>query len=323
MGLRGAVRRWRDMRITHLLQYSVHNPALGLARSFIAVGLSLGLVFTPTEHLFFVSPERPDGRVCEGIVQHTGLFCVVPSSQLEVARWAAVAMLIVVAGGWRPRWTAIPHWWVAYSFFSSSNVMDGGDQVAASLTLALIPICLTDSRRWHWSSPVPGEQRSPFGSIVSGVALYLVWIQVFVIYLHSSIAKLGGDEWQDGSAFWYWGLFPPFGVPDYLQGIMGWALASGAVVLAVTWGSMALEFFLAWCLFARWEWRMFAFVLGAALHIGIAVLMGLPGFSLVMLGALVLYLIRPGDPVPSRVVSGKAAENTDSERTDEGRVASR
>ncbi|PZG39838.1 hypothetical protein C1I98_23110 [Spongiactinospora gelatinilytica] len=100
-----------------------------------------------------------EGRVCTGVTDRIGLFCLVPptTGALTAAKPAAAVVLVWVAGGWRPRLSAIPHWWVCFSFSTSSNIIDGGDQVAAITSLLLIPICLTDGRRWHWNRCTAGS----------------------------------------------------------------------------------------------------------------------------------------------------------------------
>lgn len=294
----GTLAAWRDRVIVRMLDHTPHNPALGLARTLIAVGTLIALVSTPVQHLFYVSPPRPDGRLCEGVLGSAGLFCLAPLDQLEAARWAAVAILVVVASGFAPRWTAVPHWWVSFSVYSSSNAMDGGDQVAAVLTLLLLPLCLTDRRRWHWTTDTGAGRRSPGLRVANGFVLLLLWVQVCVIYFHASVGKLAVVQWRDGTALWYWTMFPTFAVPEPLYAPMSWLLSHGVVVASLTWGTLALEFFLACCLFAGPMLRRLGLGLGVALHLGIAVLMGLPGFSTIMFGALVLYLLRPGDPLP-------------------------
>ncbi|RCV50935.1 sporulation-delaying protein SdpB family protein [Marinitenerispora sediminis] len=294
----GPLARWRDERIRHMLRYSPHNPVTGLARTLMALGSAMSIAATPVEQLFLVTPARPEGRICDGLAGAVGLFCVVPAGWLEPARWACVAVLLLVAAGWRPRLTALPHWWVAFSFCSATSVVDGGDQVAADVALGLLPVLLTDPRRWHWQSAPAPQAVSPAARVAAHLGLVLVWVQVCVVYLQSSVAKLDVPEWRDGSAVWYWAMHPPFGVPDHLREPAGWVLAGGPAVLGATWGTLAVEFLLAWCLFAHHSWRRIALPLGVGLHAAIAVVLGLPGFSLIMVAAVVLYLVRPGDPVP-------------------------
>jgi len=54
-------------------------------------------------------------------------------------RWVSILVLLVAASGWRPRYTAIPMWWVLFGNQASLTVVDGGDQISAVLALLLIP----------------------------------------------------------------------------------------------------------------------------------------------------------------------------------------
>ncbi|SDK49798.1 antimicrobial peptide system protein, SdpB family [Actinopolyspora mzabensis] len=287
---------WRHRQLTHMMHHSVHTPLLGIARSLLASGMLLALVATPTTHLFYVSATRPTGLVCDGISGYFGLFCLVPTQYLELARWVAVAILLVVTAGWRPRITGVLHWWVSFSFYSSTNVMDGGDQVAAVITFLLIPICLTDDRRWHWYRGIEHRPDHPVARVVSHMTLLLIWIQTSLLYLQSSVEKLKVPEWRDGTAVWYWLTMPPFGANQFLQPSVTWLLSHAPIVLAATWGTIAIEFFVACTLFAGHRLRRCAAVLALGLHTSIALVIGLPVFSTMMFAVLLLYCFRPGDP---------------------------
>lgn len=51
-----------------------------------------------------------------------GLACVLPVKNLELARWLAVAILLLVASGWR-RVTGVLHWWVSFSLHANTLVL--------------------------------------------------------------------------------------------------------------------------------------------------------------------------------------------------------
>jgi antimicrobial peptide system SdpB family protein len=262
----------------------------GLARTLLALGTLCTLAFTTTKALFAPVLDHPPAPYCDG-AKAISFFCVLPSGHPELARWLAVAALAVVASGWRPRLTALPHWWLTASLHVSMSIPDGGDQVAANLTLLLLPIALTDRRRWHWGGSGEGEsQRREVAALVAVAALFLIRIQVAGIYLHACLGKLGVTEWRDGTALHYWLNSSSFGVPGWLRGPAQHLLSFGPVVAGLTWGTLVLEFALAIGIFLprrRWPALLLG---GLAMHAGIAVLMGLWSFSLCMFAALVLYL---------------------------------
>jgi len=238
--------------------------------------------------------------VCTGEGQ-AGIWCVAPN--LTVARWLSVAVLLVVASGWRPRFTAVFHWYVSWSLISNSTIQDGGDQITAVLTLLLIPVCLTDSRRWHWQRPPVLEREPGLGQIVARAALLLIQVQVAVVYLHASIAKLGVPEWADGTAMYYWSRHSSFGSPPWLRPLIDAVTGSPLGVAALTWGSIALEFALALGIVLGAAARRVLLVCGLLFHAAIAVEMGLISFFAAMAGALLLYLLPVGHHVRLEEVS--------------------
>jgi antimicrobial peptide system SdpB family protein len=185
---------------------------------------------------------------------------------------------------------------VAFSLSISATIPDGGDQATAVLTLLLLPVALTDPRRWHWQSLADETSTTMHAAfrLLALSALFIIRLQVAGIYLNSSIAKLGVTEWRDGTAVYYWISQPIFGAPGWLHGLL-FAVASTSVgVIAMTWGSLFLEFALAIAIvMPKRSWK-YLLVAGIAFHGFIALMMGLLSFSLAMTAALILYL-RPVD----------------------------
>lgn len=262
----------------------------GLARTLIALGTCGTLAFSHSSTLFRPAVGLSEVPVCDGI-RRASLFCVLPSGWLEVARWVAVILLLVVASGWRPRFTGLVHWWVAISLHWSGVLTDGGDQLAAILSLLMVPLTLTDGRRWHWDEVSPAEAGSEAGRLVAHSAWVLLRAQVALVYFHASVGKFKVPEWVDGTALYYWLLDPSIGAPEWLADLMRPILSHPAVAL-VTWSVLVLELCLALGLVLGSESRRVLLPLGIAFHAGIAVFHGLISFVLIMFGALVL-LLRP------------------------------
>ncbi|MFI6505290.1 sporulation-delaying protein SdpB family protein [Nonomuraea typhae] len=274
------------------LSTAAWTSVVGLARTLLALGTLGTLLATPAPVL--LSPLAGGVRppVCSG-VGLASIWCVLPAGGGEAAKWASVAILLVIAVGWCPRITAIPHWWVSWSFINSVSIQDGGDQVTAVLTLLLIPVALTDRRRWHWSrgTAVPGSEPV---RMVATLTLLLIRIQVLVLYLHAGLAKLGVPEWVDGSAMYYWFRSVIFGAPPLLRPLLD-VLTDVPILLALlTWGSVAIEVLLGLALFVPRRVRYVLLVAGLLFHEAIAVTMGLWSFDMAMSAALILYLTPQG-----------------------------
>ena len=287
------------------LRWSAASPftnAYGVARTLLALGTAGTLGLTPTESIYRPSRGLMDAPYCIDLARVTP-YCLVPRDRLWIAQVISVVILLVVASGWRPRLTGIPHWWVSYGFAVTATLPDGGDQVTQVLTLLLIPVTLCDPRRWHWDE-APNDR--PHASLVALSALALVRLQVAVIYFHSSIAKLAVPEWADGTAFWYWATDPSFGPPMWLRPLVLAIVREPLGVALFTWGPIVLEFGLALALVLNPRYRLWLLGAGISFHAAIAVLMGLLSFALAMSAALVLYLWPLHRPVPFGAVVARA-----------------
>ncbi|WDZ86560.1 hypothetical protein [Micromonospora cathayae] len=299
---------------------------LGLARTLLATATAATLVFSDADTLFTPILGRGAGPHCAGPAG-IGAFCLAGPEHADLVRWACVAVLLVVASGWRPRFTALPHWWIAFSVSTSVSIPDGGEQVNQVITLLLVPVLLADPRRWHWLPPPSPDRvvrapdgRAPRGEDTDGrdgngrrdvvggrgavlvalavVLLVAIRIQVAGIYFQASVAKFSKAEWADGTVMYYWLNHHSFGAPDWLQPVTD-ALVDRPVSLALlTWTPLFVEFSLAVSLLLRPAVRWWLLPFGVLLHVGIAVLMGLWSFSLTMIAAQLLLLVPMGTHLP-------------------------
>jgi len=257
----------------------------GVARSTLAAATLLTLLANRADELFHPLVTDDPGIFDRRGIDGLSLFFLA-HEHLTLAKISAVLILVLVLVGWRPRLMALPHWWVSYSLAASAAVIDGGDLVAATLTLLLVPVCLTDRRVWHWQGI--GEGGVP-ASVAAQTSLLLVRFQVSVIYLFAAVLKLPSEQWSNGTALYYWWTHPKFGP----WGPVRWVtdlLGATVLVVPITWGVLALELCLALALLAPGRFRERLLPVGLLLHAGIAVVHGMPTFALTMSAALVLYL---------------------------------
>lgn len=261
--------------------------ALGLARTIIALSQVATLVLTAPAHLWVpILGAAGDPPYCYTQPQVYGLYCAVPS--LGVARWVAVALLLLVASGWRPRVTGPIHAYVSWSAFVGFNMADGGEQAAAVITLLLLPATLTDPRKWHWSEQ-PEDTQAVNRSIASA-SIWLVRLQACVIYFHALVGKLVIEEWAEGTVLYYWLIHPTFGCPDWMWTLLEPVIYSPRLLPLCTWAVLLAEFLLAAGIVASKRARYALLGVGFALHGGIILLHSITSFSIVMLGLLILYL---------------------------------
>jgi antimicrobial peptide system SdpB family protein len=161
--------------------------------------------------------------------------------------------------------------------------------------LLILPVALTDDRRWHWqSSALPEDGKAnarTLRKIVALTALVAIRVQVSIVYFHAAIGKLSVEEWINGTALYYWLTNPTFGLPDWLR-VMGPILTSRWIVV-ITWSVLFLETGLFMALVMPKGARKYWLIAGILFHAGIAITMGLFSFSLAMFAALILYLRPP------------------------------
>lgn len=265
------------------------SQSIGIARTFLAlVGLGT-MLFSPMTAVI-----RPgagvDAPVCQGITQ-ISLWCLAPREADEVLKWVAILILAVAASGILPRFTAIPMWWVLFSNQASWISVDGGDQVAAVLSLLLIPHSLTDRRRWHWSTrAVSHAEATGYRALVARTMLFAIQLQMALIYLDACVSKLAVSEWADGTAMYYWMRDTMFAPAGYLRPFTD-AITLAPVPLALlTWGTLVLEAALAIAIVLPRRVKLVLLPLGLALHLGIAVMMGLWSFAFAMWAGLIIAL---------------------------------
>lgn len=281
--------------------------AYGLARTLLALGTAGTLAFSSTATLFRPVVTIGTYPLCHGMAS-SGAFCLVPRGQFDLVRWLCVAVLLVVASGWRPRLTALPHAYISFSVFSGIAIGDGGDQITWILSLLLALVALGDGRRWHWQghwqAPEGHTAEKPTTRATRGWALLgtSAWtvarLQMAFLYFQASVAKLPHAEWADGSAMYYWANNSSFGFPEWLRPLTDPVVYSPVGVAALTWLPVALELALAAALLMPQRRRWVLLPLGIAFHLGIAVLMGLWSFAFAMWAGLFLLLTPIGHSFP-------------------------
>ncbi|MEW2137307.1 HTTM domain-containing protein [Streptomyces sp. NPDC005409] len=151
-------------------------------------------------------------------------------------------------------------------------------------------------------------------NVLHNAGMLVIMAEVCLIYATAGWYKIQGSRWQDGTALYY-----PLGL-DYFTpwpALSALLAGSGTLVMLLSYGTVAVQVAFPFTLFNR---RIKNVLLGVMMleHAGIAVLLGLPFFSLAMIAADAVFLptvflvwlgarvaaLRPGaraaaaDPVP-------------------------
>lgn len=266
----------------------------GLARSFIALSLFLTLSFSDIHKM--VSPVGELAEVFKSSsLSRISIFYLL-QNYLVCAKIVSLLILVLVIVGWRPRITGVLHWWIAFSFTTSSFVLEGGDQLGEIITLLLIPVTLLDHRKFHWQNNIQFKYKR---SLLSDSILLLVIssfviisIQVSYLYFNAATGKFSSDEWSNGTAVYYWIDNSIFGASDgFWKPIFLSILKYPIGVMMFTWGAIIIEIILfLGVMTTNQNVRRALLFMGVFLHLMFGFAFGLWTFYFTMIGALIIYL---------------------------------
>ncbi|WP_120003293.1 HTTM domain-containing protein [Nesterenkonia muleiensis] len=208
-----------------------------------------------------------------------------------------IAIAVCVIIGWRTRpMTLLLALGMASLVERAPSVGDQGDNIARIGLLLMVLMNTSeywslDARRrrtgrglfepsvlqrLRFSLPVVPQWVS---TMIHNAALIALACQIFILYTASALFKVQGSQWQDGTALYYPLQLHEYGVFPWLNELI---VANPFVLTTMTYFSIYVQLFFAVGLLHPMTRRLF--LLGIiALHGGIAVLMGLPWFSLAML----------------------------------------
>ena len=257
---------------------------IGLARTLLAIGTLLTIIFNPIDIL--INTAIIDSL---GSWQNFNIFFLFDDN-LIIAKIISILVLVSVITGYFQQVTGILHWYITYSFFSASSLIDGGDHVSSILTFLIIPITLTDRRLNHWKEN--NYEYNSVRSLIAKIFLTLIKIQVCAIYFHAFVGKIPIDEWHNGIATYYWLTHEYFGINKIIRPIYKFFLSNAFVVSLITWGTLVFEFLLSSAIFINnKKTKIYLLLFGLLFHFTILITHGLVSFFFAMSAALVLYLL--------------------------------
>lgn len=208
--------------------------------------------------------------------------------------------------GWRTRAVSILFAVVVVSFHARAIFMtDGGDNLI--LLMAVYLVFTACGRRWSLDArrtrradarpgqaSVParnawlrqlGDARVTLTTVMHNCGLFVIAAQVCLLYGAAGLYKVQGGSWGGGTALHYvlnLELFQPWPALSHLVDQYATLIAIASYV------TVLLQVAFPFVLFGRLKYPVLAMLLG--MHIGIAVLMGLPLFSGAMIVADAAFL---------------------------------
>ncbi|MER6995425.1 HTTM domain-containing protein [Streptomyces sp. NPDC000410] len=143
---------------------------------------------------------------------------------------------------------------------------------------------------WAVNRYAPGSEPRTLLDILANLthnaALVVIMAEVCLIYATAGWYKIQGSRWQDGSALYYPLKLDYFTPWPALSDILA---ASGLIVMLLTYGTVIVQVAFPFTLFNR-KVKNVLLVAMMLEHAGIAVLLGLPFFSLAMIAADAVFL---------------------------------
>ncbi|PPT14029.1 HTTM domain-containing protein [Streptomyces cinnamoneus] len=142
---------------------------------------------------------------------------------------------------------------------------------------------------WAVARFAPGEPRTVLDALAHlahNATLLVIMAEVCLIYATAGWYKIQGTRWQDGTALYY-----PLHI-DYFSpwpGLSHALAGNGLVVLLLSYGTVAVQVAFPFTLLNRRVKNVLLPVMMAE-HVGIAVLLGLPFFSLAMIMTDAVFL---------------------------------
>ncbi|MFF3316696.1 HTTM domain-containing protein [Streptomyces sp. NPDC003035] len=313
--LSGAARRWLLDRISALWTLLTGRPVSLYAASVLRIGYGLlYLVFLLREfpHRDEIwGPHAPwTPALAQQLFDQTGWYSILVLSDsrayFELCYVLAVITSALFMLGWRTRVLSLLFAVVVTSFHARAIfVTDGGDNLVLLMSLYLVLTACgrrwsLDARRARLRTARAGSAQEPVRSfaaqqlrdarttlttVLHNCGLFLIAVQVCFLYGSAGLYKIQGTTWGGGTALHYalnLELFQPWPALSHL--VVGYPM----VIAIAGYVTVLLQVAFPFVLFGRLKYPVLTVLLG--MHIGIAVLMGLPLFSGAMIIADAVFL---------------------------------
>lgn len=283
-----------------------YHATYGLAVTRILTGLTgLGILLTNfnARHYTFGVGSAWNGEIAEPKSDFPNIWLfslfhrAVTNPALFTIMMIGLAILaVVIVLGWRTR-IVLPFYLVLWVSFIELN--DGaGDQGDNAYRMFMIAMLFADTtRRWSLDAKRKRKQNPEFpdtdgGSyrwvliMANNLAIVVLAFQVCAIYMSGGLYKAGGAAWQHGFAVYNPLQTQQFGTWPVLSDLL---TAWGPMVVAISWGSVLFQCAFPFMLFNRYT-RIIGLLGILSFHLGIALLMGLPWFSLTMIAVDAIFI---------------------------------
>ena len=162
------------------------------------------------------------------------------------------------------------------------SVMFGADQIGG---IFLLYLALADHSK-HLSVQAYFNSKKPKLSteILTPMFYRLIQVQLCIVYAYTGFEKLKGNSWWDGTALW-----SVFANPQFVIADMTWVRHFPWAIVAACFMTILFEIYFPVLVWIK-AIRKYVLSFGVLFHTGIAVVMALYGFALVMMAPYLLFI---------------------------------
>ncbi len=201
--------------------------------------------------------------------------------------WAVVAALLLV--GCRTRLMTVLSFIILMSVHDRNvYVLTGADTMMRVMSFWMLFVPL--GQYYSVDAWLARRRGKPLPTTVDAFPVRMMQLQVALVYVFAGLLKLLGDTWREGDALAYVLQLDTMLLPP---GVWFRGVAPDGLLRVLTYGTILVELSFVALVFApvaQPPLRLLGLALGAALHLGIGILLSIPDFSLVMLISYLLFL---------------------------------
>lgn len=128
------------------------------------------------------------------------------------------------------------------------------------------------------------KEGSPFDPTVSMVTIRLMQLQFSLVYLATTLFKLKGYDWVDGTAVYYTSR-----LENFQRIVLPIVFDYPSLVKFATWSALFIEFAMGTLVWVK-EFRIWVLIAGIILHLAIELSMSIGFFEWVMMAGYLLFL---------------------------------
>ena len=195
-----------------------------------------------------------------------------------------VAVAVGFTLGWRTRLMSILLYLCMLSLYHRNVSSNGGPDAVPMIVTFYMMFCPSGAAYSLDAMKAARKRGSAAEPLIVPWAVRLLQMQICLIYFQSTIIKLQGQLWLNGTTVHYI-LF----LREYRDQNMEWLAQYPLLINVMTHGAILIQFALAF-----WLWfkptRRWAMLAGLALHVGIRPILNIPGFGEVMTATYLTFL---------------------------------